>query len=70
VTVSYFEMVQNSSGWYWEEEAVHRQLEKKMTSAIRAVHRTAEDHGVDNRSAAMIVAIRRVAEAMKLRGWV
>jgi glutamate dehydrogenase (NAD(P)+) len=70
VTVSYFEMVQNSSGWYWEEEAVHRQLEKKMTAAIRAVHQAAEDHGVDNRTAAMIVAIRRVAEAMKLRGWV
>ena len=70
VTVSYFEMVQNSSGWYWEEEAVHRQLEKKMTAAIRAVHLAAEAHGVDNRTAAMIVAIGRVAEAMTLRGWV
>ncbi|NTW54706.1 MAG: Glu/Leu/Phe/Val dehydrogenase [Chlorobaculum sp.] len=70
VTVSYFEMVQNSSGWYWEEDAVHRQLEKKMTAAIKAVHEAAEQHGVDNRTAAMIVAIRRVAEAMKLRGWV
>jgi glutamate dehydrogenase (NAD(P)+) len=70
VTVSYFEMVQNSSGWYWEEEAVHRQLEKKMTAAIRSVHQTAGQYGVDNRTAAMIVAIRRVAEAMKLRGWV
>jgi glutamate dehydrogenase (NAD(P)+) len=70
VTVSYFEMVQNASGWYWEEEAVHRQLEKKMTAAIRTVHRTAGEYGVDNRTAAMIVAIRRVAEAMKLRGWV
>lgn len=70
VTVSYFEMVQNASGWYWEEEAVHRQLEKKMTAAIRTVHQTAGQYGVDNRTAAMIVAIRRVAEAMKLRGWV
>jgi len=70
VTVSYFEMVQNTTGWYWEEDAVHRQLEKKMTAAIRAVHRVAEKHSVDNRTAAMIVAIRRIAEAMKLRGWV
>ena len=70
VTVSYFEMVQNASGWYWEEEAVHRQLEKKMAAAIKAVQQAAEQYGVDNRTAAMIVAIRRVAEAMKLRGWV
>ncbi|WP_236848170.1 Glu/Leu/Phe/Val family dehydrogenase [Chlorobaculum limnaeum] len=70
VTVSYFEMVQNSSGWYWEEESVHRQLEKKMTAAIKTVHQSAVQYRVDNRTAAMIVAIRRVAEAMKLRGWV
>jgi glutamate dehydrogenase (NAD(P)+) len=70
VTVSYFEMVQNASGWYWEEEAVHRQLEKKMASAIKAVQQAAVQYSVDNRTAAMIVAIRRVAEAMKLRGWV
>lgn len=70
VTVSYFEMVQNTSGWYWEEEAVHRQLEKKMTAAFRAVHDTALRHDVGNRMGAMIVAIRRIEEAMRLRGWV
>jgi len=70
VTVSYFEMVQNTSGWYWEEEAVHRQLEKKMIAAFRIVHDTACSLGVGNRVAAMIVAIRRVEEAMRLRGWV
>lgn len=70
VTVSYFEMVQNNSGWYWEESEVHRQLEKKMTAAFRVVHDTARRLGVDNRRAAMIVAIRRVEEAMRLRGWV
>jgi glutamate dehydrogenase (NAD(P)+) len=70
VTVSYFEMVQNASGWYWEEESVHRQLEKKMTAAFRAMHETAVRYDVGNRTAAMIVAIGRVAEAMRLRGWV
>jgi len=70
VTVSYFEMVQNTSGWYWEEEAVHRQLEKKMTAAFKAVHETALRHDVGNRVAAMIVAVRRVEEAIRLRGWV
>lgn len=70
VTVSYFEMVQNSSGWYWEEEAVHRQLEKKMTAAFNAVHRSTAKYQVDSRTGAMIVALERVAEAMRLRGWV
>ncbi|NTU52182.1 MAG: Glu/Leu/Phe/Val dehydrogenase [Chlorobiaceae bacterium] len=70
VTVSYFEMVQNTSGWYWEEEAVHGQLEKKMIAAFSTVHQEALAHNIDHRTAAMIVAIRRVAEAMKLRGWV
>lgn len=70
VTVSYFEMVQNSSGWYWDEEEVHQQLEKKMTAAFSAVHKAALNWEVDNRTAAMIVAIRRIEEAMTLRGWV
>lgn len=70
VTVSYFEMVQNTSGWYWDEESVHRQLEKKMTAAFKVVHETAQSYGTGNRVAAMIVAIRRVEEAMRLRGWV
>jgi glutamate dehydrogenase (NAD(P)+) len=70
VTVSYFEMVQNTCGWYWEESDVHRELEKKMVTAFRAVQDTAARYGVNNRIAAMIVAIRRVEEAMKLRGWV
>jgi glutamate dehydrogenase (NAD(P)+) len=70
VTVSYFEMVQNASGWYWDEEEVYLQLEKKMTTAFKAVHDTARRHNVSNRMGAMIVAVERVAEAMKLRGWV
>jgi len=70
VTVSYFEMVQNTCGWYWGEEDVHRELEKKMVTAFRVVHDQAGRLGVNNRVAAMIVAIRRVEEAMKLRGWV
>lgn len=70
VSVSYFEMVQNSYGYYWEEEEVHNRLEKKMKTAFHVVHNTAQKHKVHNRLAAYIVAIERVAEAMKLRGWV
>ena len=70
VTVSYFEMVQNAYDYYWEEDMVHERLDKKMTSAFRSVHETAQEHNVNNRVAAYMVAVNRVAEAMQLRGWV
>ncbi len=70
VTVSYFEMVQNAYNYYWDAETVYRRLDRKMTEAYRAVHAAAQEHGVHNRLAAYIVAVARVVEAMKLRGWV
>jgi len=70
VTVSYFEMVQNTYGFYWEEDEIHRLLDKKMTAAFLKVHESAGKYRVHNRLAAYIVAIERVVEAMKLRGWV
>ncbi|MDI6855583.1 MAG: Glu/Leu/Phe/Val dehydrogenase [Candidatus Thermoplasmatota archaeon] len=70
VTVSYFEWVQNTYGYYWEEQEVHDKLEKKMVKAFRDVLEMAEKHKVDNRTAAYMVSVNRVAEAMKLRGWV
>ncbi len=70
VTVSYFEMVQNAYGYYWDLETVHERLDKKMTAAFHAVHETAQKHKVHNRLAAYLVSVSRVAEAMKLRGWV
>jgi len=70
VTVSYFEWVQNIGGFYWPIEEVHRRLKEKMVKAFHDVHSMAVDHSVDNRTAAYLVAIQRVAEAMRLRGWV
>lgn len=70
VTVSYFEMVQNTYSFYWEEEEIHKLLDKKMTAAFLKVHESACKYRVHNRLAAYIVAIERVVEAMKLRGWV
>jgi glutamate dehydrogenase (NAD(P)+) len=70
VTVSYFEMVQNAYDYYWDVELVHDRLDKKMTAAFHAVHETAQEHKVNNRVAAYMVAVNRVAEAMALRGWV
>jgi len=70
VTVSYFEQVQNAYDYYWEADEVYEKLDKKMTAAFHAVHETARKYGVHNRMGAYIVAVARVAEAMKLRGWV
>ncbi|MCX8053415.1 MAG: Glu/Leu/Phe/Val dehydrogenase, partial [Armatimonadetes bacterium] len=70
VTVSYFEWVQNLMNYYWEEEEIHAKLDKKMTQAFADVLAMSLDYQVDMRTAAYMVAIQRVAEAMKLRGWV
>lgn len=70
VTVSYFEMVQNSYGYYWTEQLVHERLDEKMTSAFHVVHDAAQEYKVHNRLAAYLVAVSKVAEAVKLRGWV
>ncbi len=69
VTVSYFEMVQNAYDYYWDEAMVHESLDRKMTRAFHAVHQAAKTHKVHNRLAAYLVAVNRVAEAVRLRGW-
>lgn len=70
VTVSYFEMVQNSYQFYWDEELTHERLDTKMTEAFHTVHEMALAKKVNNRVAAYLVAVQRVAEAVRLRGWI
>jgi glutamate dehydrogenase (NAD(P)+) len=70
VTVSYFEQVQNTYNYYWALEDIHAQLDRRMTEAFAAVYSTREQAGVHMRLAAYMVAVTRVAEACKLRGWV
>ena len=70
VTVSYFEMVQNTYQYYWDEEMVNQRLDVKMTAAFNAVAKMAANKKVNNRIAAYLVAVARVAEAVRLRGWV
>jgi glutamate dehydrogenase (NAD(P)+) len=70
VTVSYFEMVQNACMYYWEEKEIHEKLDRKMTRAYHEVFDTSEKHKINMRKAAYAVAVSRVVEAMKLRGWV
>ncbi len=70
VIVSYFEMVQNGYQYYWDEAMVHERLDKKITTAFHAVNDMAQSKNVDTRVAAYLVAVNRVAEAVRLRGWV
>jgi len=70
VTVSYFEWVQNITGYYWTLEEVYERLDRKMTKAFHDVYEAYKAKNVDPRTAAYLVSVARVAEAMKLRGWI
>jgi glutamate dehydrogenase (NAD(P)+) len=69
VTVSYFEWVQDRQGFFWRESEVNERLQDVMEQSFDEVIRYAETHGVNNRIAAYILAIDRVARALKLRGF-
>jgi len=69
VTCSYFEQVQCNMNYFWGKEEVLEKLEYAMTKAFRAVYELAKERNVYMRDAAYIIAINRVAEAVKLRGW-
>ena len=69
VTVSYFEWVQDRQGFFWRAEEVNERLKDVMEHSFDEVVRYAETHGVDNRIAAYILAIDRVARALRLRGF-
>jgi glutamate dehydrogenase (NAD(P)+) len=68
VTTSYFEWVQDRQGYFWKESVVNEQLEHIMITAFEDVVRFAETHGVNNRIAAYMLAIDRVAYTIRQRG--
>jgi len=68
VTVSYFEWVQDRQGYFWNEQLVNQRLEEIMVESFRDVSQYAREHKVDNRAAAYMLALDRVAFAVKLRG--
>ena len=70
VTVSYFEWVQNNTGYYWSEEEVNQRLEETMVKAFSNVYQTARTRQVNMRLAAYMVGVRKMAEATRYRGWV
>ena len=68
VTASYFEWVQDRQGYFWKESVVNEQLEHIMRSSFDDVVRFAETHNVNNRLAAYMLAIERVASTIRQRG--
>jgi glutamate dehydrogenase (NAD(P)+) len=70
VTVSYFEMVQNAYMYYWDEAEVYEKLDKRISAAYNSVYETSKKYKVNMRQAAYVVAVKRVVDAMKIRGWV
>jgi glutamate dehydrogenase/leucine dehydrogenase len=68
VTVSYFEWVQNNTGYFWQLEEVNRRLKEVMIRAFNELQNVARKFNVDSRCAAYIVAIQRAHEAIRFRG--
>jgi glutamate dehydrogenase (NAD(P)+) len=68
VTASYFEWVQDRQGYFWKESAVNEQLEFILRESFEDVVHFSETHEVNNRIAAYMLAVSRVAHTIKLRG--
>ncbi len=68
VTVSYFEWVQDRQGHFWNEQTVNDRLEEIMVDSFNHVVAYSEKHSVNNRMAAYMLALDRVAVAIRLRG--
>ena len=70
VTCSYFEQVQSNTNFFWEKEEVLRRLDGQLTSAYRALYDLALKRKMYMRDAAYVIAINRVVQAVKMRGWI
>ena len=70
VTCSYFEQVQGNMNYFWQKEEVLEKLESAMTHAFQNVYDLAQEKNLYMREAAYVVAINRVVNAVKVRGWV
>jgi glutamate dehydrogenase (NAD(P)+) len=68
VIVSYFEWVQDLQSFFWEESEVNQRLQRIITNAYNEVAQVAEERNLGLRDAAMVLALRRVVEAIRIRG--
>ncbi|MDU0945905.1 Glu/Leu/Phe/Val dehydrogenase [Anaerococcus obesiensis] len=69
VLVSYYEWIQNQYGNYWSKEEVQEKQEKDMLKALEGIFEIKEEFNTNIREASYMFAIKRIAEAMELRGW-
>ena len=68
VTVSYFEWVQDLQALFWSEDEINERLERIMVHAFNGVVELAREREVELRTAALIYAVKRVADALLIRG--
>ena len=68
VTVSYFEWAQDIQGFFWPLDEVNRKLEAIMVRSYNDVHKVSEARHVHNRTAAYVLAVQRVVDAITIRG--
>ncbi len=68
VTVSYFEWVQNRQAWYWDAETVAQRLESRMVEATQTLAALAEERDIDYRTAAYVMALKKLEAAAQARG--
>ncbi len=70
VTCSYFEQVQSNTNFFWEKDEVLEKLDSKLTHAYRSLYSLAGRKNLYMRDAAYVIAINRVVDAVRMRGWV
>ncbi len=70
VIVSYFEWVQNNQGYYWDESEIDNKLRLMMIRGFENVYEIHQTRKVDMRLAAYMAGVRKMAEAVRFRGWV
>jgi glutamate dehydrogenase (NAD(P)+) len=70
VTCSYFEQVQSNNNFFWPKDEVLERLDTQLTAAYRALYDLAQKKKMYMRDAAYVIAINRVVQAVKMRGWV
>jgi len=68
--VSYFEWVQNREGLFWEKHEIEEKLKQRITNALREVWEISKKMKLDLRTSAYVLALRRVVDAMRARGWI
>jgi glutamate dehydrogenase/leucine dehydrogenase len=68
VVVSYFEMVQNATNFFWDADEIREKLQLKMYRALDAIFVAAKEFKVDLRAAAFVIALQKLAENLKIRG--